>query len=206
MKKGILIVFIFTILIAQAVNATIGIGNPIPAVLELKPGESGRFRFQIDASQNAYPTECSYPLDHKTNLNVEFDTPQVTLKAEEIRTLYATVNVPENYEEGNYKETFCVSCGNIMPATENAPAAVKAIYCDIPVKVDVVSVRTKENNPVPPSKKELGRIEKAKTAASFSGFPNSTPSSPYWILAIVVLLAVFGLIIAKIKKEKANEK
>ncbi len=143
MKKIIYAVLI--IILSQIVFA--GVTNPLPAELNLLPGESGRFKFQIQTVTSDYNLSCDYSLEEKSPLNIEFDSDEIVVPAGTIEDIYGTVDVPDELDYGTYEASFCISC---EPTSKKAGASVKIDTCDLPIKVNVVSGREKENMYVPP--------------------------------------------------------
>ncbi len=150
MKLKICMILIISLFIVNFVNAAIGVGYPFPSQLELKPGESGRFQFEIQASPEEGPVTCNYNIEQQLPLTIEFDEQPIpiTPTGQTIRMpVYATVTAPIDIEPGSYSTSFCVSCS---PAISGQPIGVVGSYCGITFGVDVVGERTRENPYVPP--------------------------------------------------------
>ncbi|MBS3149345.1 hypothetical protein J4455_01455 [Candidatus Woesearchaeota archaeon] len=123
-----------------------GVVFPIPD-LELKPGESGRFQFLITGSP---PLKCTVNPDHKTPLNVEFDNMEVIIESQS-QPYFGTITAPKDTKYGKYTETFCVSCEALG---EGGGSSLRQSFCDVPINVEVVGERTKENIQFPEKPKE----------------------------------------------------
>ena len=140
-------IIIYSIIILVFINfVNAGVVFPIPD-LQLKPGETGRFQFLITGSP---PLKCTVNTDHKTPLNVEFDNIEVIIESQS-QPYYGSVKVSENTAFGKYKETFCVSC---EPLGEGGGSSLRQSVCDVPINVEVVGERTKENIQFPEKPKE----------------------------------------------------
>ncbi|MBW3004045.1 hypothetical protein KY337_05775 [Candidatus Woesearchaeota archaeon] len=135
MKK--LITLLLVLLVAQFVFA--GVTNPLPSELQLLKGESGRFKFQIQNINKPTAVECSLELEGSF-LDVEFDDDVVTVDANAISEFYGTVKAPK--ELGKYTQNFCVKCA---PIDQASGAAVTVDSCGLPINVNVVLTKTREN-------------------------------------------------------------
>lgn len=143
--KRIIIWILSLLIIAQIAYA--GVTNPLPTELNLLQGESGRFKFQIQTIASNQEIECISSLAGESPLIIEFDPAEIIVPAGTVREVRGTVTVPQNLEFGTYEEEFCISCS---PTQGTAGAAVKIDTCDLPIKVNVVQERTRENMFIPP--------------------------------------------------------
>lgn len=177
-KYFIINIIILFIIILPIIYASWGVSYPNK--LELTRGESGRFKFGIDANQHEENMECTYNIP-STNLIIISDQEKINVNAKSITQVAGTINVPQDIKDGTYTEKFCVSCNDIIP--KEPGTSVKANYCDIPLIVNVVSERTIQN-PYVPLKEEVKKI----------GIESST------ILLIGVLIAALLVLIYYIRK------
>lgn len=143
MKKQIFLIFII-LLIVQIAFA--GVTNPLPSELNLLKGESGRFKFQIQAVTSENDLVCIVSPESEAFFNVDFDKTEIEVAAGTIEEVYGTVNVPGNLEFGSYEASFCISCS---PAGGASGTAVSIDTCGLPINVNVVEQRTKENMNIP---------------------------------------------------------
>ena len=152
-----------------------GVTNPLPTELNLFKGESGRFKFQIQTVASNREVECNYRLAEDSPLIVEFDPAEITVPAGTVREVRGTVTVPEEVGFGTYEEKFCISC---RPTAGQTGTSVAIDTCDLPIKVNVVSERTKDNMYIPPKP---------------SPFPWQTLVMISLVLAVVIaLIAVYA--------------
>ena len=149
MKRTIL--FILGILVLSQI-AFAGVTNPLPTELNLLKGESGRFKFQIQTVASNQEIDCVYRLEKEFPLEVEFDPAEITVPAGAVRDVYGTVTVPGEVDFGIYEANFCISC---EPSQGMGGTAVKVNTCDLPIKVNVVATRDKENMFIPPKPFEI---------------------------------------------------
>ena len=134
------------ILIFKIASASYGVGWPVPQIIELTRGESGRLYFSIDAHAHGNDLLCVYPLDKKSPLIIEFDNNETTVEAGKIVRVHGTITVPSNLVDGLYEETFCLDCNDV---SLSGGTAVKSVHCGVPIRASVVSARTKVNEYVP---------------------------------------------------------
>ncbi|MCX6707765.1 MAG: hypothetical protein NT001_06545 [Candidatus Woesearchaeota archaeon] len=151
MKKIFLagVIVIISLLIVSAVYAAFGVETPVPSLIQLLRGESGRFRFQIqlssDEPENMF---CSYVLKNVSDLIIEFDNPgPLEIAPGKSTVVLGTVTAPATAEPGKHTENFCVSC---RKANNPEGAAVMGVYCTPEINVEVVDSRTRENMQIPP--------------------------------------------------------
>lgn len=141
-----LILWILGILIIAQI-AYAGVTNPLPTELNLLKGESGRFKFQIQTIASNQEIECTYALAEESPLLVSFDPTEIIVPAGSIREVRGTVTVPKDLDFGTYEEKFCISC---KPTEGTAGTSVAIDTCGLPIKVNVVSERTRDNMYVSP--------------------------------------------------------
>jgi hypothetical protein len=143
--KKIILWILGMLIIAQIAYA--GVTNPLPAELNLLKGESGRFKFQIQTIAGNQELECVYNLEGESSLSVDFDPDKIIVPAGTVRDVYGTVTVPRDLDFGAYEEKFCISC---KPTSGIAGAAVQIDTCNLPIRVNVVAERTRDNMYIPP--------------------------------------------------------
>ncbi len=144
MKKTILWI-LGILMIAQIAYA--GVTNPLPTELNLFRGETGRFKFQIQTVASNQELECLFYLSEESPLQVTFDPATIIVPAGTVRDVYGSVFVPRDLKFQTYEENFCISCA---PTEGAAGTSVKIETCDLPIKVNVVQERTRDNMFVPP--------------------------------------------------------
>lgn len=143
------------LLLINFVNAAVGVGYPYPSQLELKPGESGRFQFEIQTTLEEGAATCTYNLENPIPLTVDFDEQSIpiTPTGQVIRMpVYATVTAPVDIEPGKYSTSFCVTCA---PKVTGNPVGVLGAYCGITFGADIVGERTRPNPYIPPKKTKM---------------------------------------------------
>ncbi|MBD3248819.1 hypothetical protein GF336_02125 [Candidatus Woesearchaeota archaeon] len=145
MKTKIIYIIIGLIILSQLAFA--GVTNPLPSELNLLKGESGRFKFQVQAIESQEDMECIPSIEEDTALDVEFDEDTIIVSAGSIKEVYGTVTAPKNI--GTYVQNFCVSC---QPSSSAAGTSVKKDTCGLPITVNVVLERERENMTVEPEK------------------------------------------------------
>lgn len=129
-------------------TAFAGVTNPLPTEIELLKGESGRFKFQIQSVAHEETIECTYSLENpEPVLKVSFDEASVVVEAGTVKNVYGTVKVPGSLDLGKHTEYFCVKCRAIQPPPPGAQIHIDV--CSLPINVNVVKERTKENMFIP---------------------------------------------------------
>ncbi|MBI4149236.1 hypothetical protein HY491_02210 [Candidatus Woesearchaeota archaeon] len=121
-------------------------GVSYPNELELLTGESGRFKFGIDATQNSYDMECTVGLSSFDGITITLDSNPLRVKGKKIGQVGGTAIAA--LSSGDYGQRFCVTCNDILPEQAEG-ATVRATYCNIPMTVHVVGERSRENQYVP---------------------------------------------------------
>lgn len=174
MNKKIYLLLILCLVLVFTVNA--GVVLPIPD-LELRPREEGRFQYGIQIG--IPPQKCTISLDHKTPLIVEMDDKEVIMEGT-AKSLFGSVTIPSDARYGKYVETFCVSC---EPLSESGGSSLVQSFCEIPINIEVVGERTRENIQFP---------EKPKEGIDFVAI----------IGAVVLIILIIVLILFGIKKPK----
>jgi len=175
LKRLIIFTLVF-MLTLQFVLA--GVTNPLPGEIELLKGESGRFKFQIQAVNRPTDIECTFNLEGDSPLIVEFDDATAFVEANSVKDFYGTVDVPRKLDYGKYTQSFCVECN---PKDKLEGATVQIYSCGLPINVAVVKERTKNNMNVP-------------------GKPFD-----YALLVAVLVVAIIVIIIIFKKKKKSGK-
>lgn len=142
--KKILPLILGVLMLIQIAYA--GVTNPLPTELNLFKGEEGRFKFQIQAVTSDQDLGCLVSSAEDSPIKVLFDYGKVIVPAGTIKEVYGTIRVPEDAKQGQYETKFCVSCGAVEAG---GGTTVRIDTCDLPIKVNVISERTKENMNVP---------------------------------------------------------
>jgi len=132
---NLLIAGIFLISIVSAIGVTV----PQPQNIELKPGQASFFTFQIQSDD--FPLICIPILQEAGGLELAVNQ-QYEVEPNQRYVVKPQVIAPQQSGFGNYKATFCISCS---PSEEVEGSKVVTEVCNLPVTVDVVSERTREN-------------------------------------------------------------
>ncbi|HLD07185.1 MAG TPA: hypothetical protein VJC16_06690 [Candidatus Nanoarchaeia archaeon] len=122
-------------------------GVSYPNELELLPGESGRFKFGIDATQNSYDMECTVGLSSFEGVTITLDSNPLRVKGKGIGHVGGTATIGA-IPPGDYGQQFCVTCTDIL-LEQAEGATVRSTYCNIPFTAHVVGERSRENQYVP---------------------------------------------------------
>lgn len=169
-------------------TAFAGVTNPLPTEIELLKGESARFKFQIQAVAHPYAVRCTYSLEEEPIFRVSFDSAETIVEGGKTKDVYGTVTAPRKLDYGGYSATFCVSCKDIQ--TPPQPGAnVEILTCGLPININVVKERTRENMFVPPKPRE----------------PLFMPFVGAVIIIIILLMIILYFLIKNRKKEKKEK-
>jgi hypothetical protein len=140
MKNSSIFVIIVIIFLLTASLVYAGVTNPLPPQLELLKGETGRFKFQVQNLNKPVALDCSFELEGTKNLDVTFDQSSGTINANDKSDFFGSVKAPDTI--GRYTQNFCVRCS---PKSQESGASVKIDSCGLPINVNVVAQKTKEN-------------------------------------------------------------
>lgn len=140
MKKSSIFVIIIILFLMTASLVYAGVTNPLPPELELLKGETGRFKFQIQNLNKPVALDCTFELEGTKNLDVTFDQISGTINANDKSDFFGSVKAPDSM--GKYTQNFCVRCS---PTSQESGASVKIDSCGLPINVNVVAEKTKEN-------------------------------------------------------------
>lgn len=151
-KTGIalaIFLFLFSIFyISHSVNA-LAVTNPLPTVLELARGESGRFWVQIqNLAGDPEDIQCTYSVS--LSLPAEFDNKEtIVIAASSTYDAYGTVTIPADADLGQYDGIVEVGCQKISVMQSNITGSKISQGFQVPMTVSVVEKRTKENMILP---------------------------------------------------------
>lgn len=152
MKKIKFLIPALLILIMPFISAGVGVTSPA-TIIELTPGQSSRFQFEIQTVLLDNPVKCSITFDTSPFV-VELDsTSPITIEPKLRYQVYGKVTAPQEIGLGSYKKSYSVACSDIG-AEQGGGAAIQEIHGFIPFNIDVVNTRTRENPYVPPKQEE----------------------------------------------------
>ena len=137
MKK--IITTILAIIFVTSLVSAIGVTYPHPQNIELKPGQSSYFTFQIQSDD--YPLICVPSIQDNDGLELAFN-PQYEIEANQKFNVKPQIIIPKQTPFGNYQAKFCIECS---PSGEVEGSRIIPKICDLPITVNVVSERTREN-------------------------------------------------------------
>ena len=177
-KKIIMNILVLSILLLfTAKTVMAGVTYPIPSQIQLMPGEQDRFRFTVTSTSDS-DQQCTINPDKLVPLAITFDELEFTITSEEkIKLVMGTVSASSDALNGDYKETFSVTC---RPITEGEGSTVSTTINKIPINIQVVSERTKEN------------IDFRE--------PRQVPTYFYYVLVILIILIIAYIIFRKRNK------
>lgn len=186
-KKKVLILGLYAVVFALASFAAYSaIGATHPADMQLKPGQSDRFKFEIQAVSHPNNLLCSYHLDKKADFDVVFDNEgPVTIGAGGVALVTGTVTVNETRQAGAYTRNIEVSCKDIVDNIGNQGSAAVGVY-NIFLNVNVVQDRTLENIFVPPIQPKTSFL--------------TTPVAAALVTLVIIAIAVLAIVLKRRKK------
>jgi hypothetical protein len=131
-----------------SISPVFAIGVSYPNELELMNNEAGRISFSVQLVQMETST-CRFSIEGIEPLTWELDKGnEITFEAGSINHLYGTISVPKDAEERLYEGKIKVQC---VPHVELEGSGSRITQSmNVPIKVNVVNNRTKENLFVPP--------------------------------------------------------
>ena len=132
---GIVLVFFLTVSFASA----FGVTHPFPQSIELKPGQSSFFSFQIQADN--FPLKCVPVIEQTGGLELAFNQ-EYNVEANQRFNVKPQVIVPKETGFGTYSTMFCMEC---VPSGDVEGSRIVPRVCNIPLEVSVVSERTGVN-------------------------------------------------------------
>jgi len=181
-KNIIIYPFVLVIILSSFVLAT-GVTYPSPPDIELTPGQSERFRFSIQSGLEE--SVCSYQITDPTIIDVQFDEKEIVIEGNRRHNVFGTVTVPEDAQNGEYITKFCAGCNPTNVEGTGSPLVFRT--CELPIKVNVVGARTRENMKV-----ELEAPEK----------PIKIPTTPVTIFIIIILILIALILWYKHEKKQ----
>jgi len=137
MKK--IITTILAIIFVTSLVSAIGVTYPHPQNIELKPGQSSYFTFQIQSDD--FPLICVPSIQDRAGLELAFN-PQYEIEANQKFNIKPQIIIPKQTPFGNYQAKFCIECS---PSEEVEGSRIIPKICDLPITANVVSERTREN-------------------------------------------------------------
>ena len=174
MKKiNLFITAIFLVIASLTLVSAIGVSFPHPQNIELKPGESTSFTFQIQSHD--FAVKCIPEMQETQGLEITLDK-EYALEANQRLNVKGKVQLPSDMNAGNYEAQFCIECS---PLGEESGSAVKQKVCNLPVTVVGVNERTRQNI-----------------------FDAEEQESLLWIILVIVLVILITLIKYITKKRR----
>jgi len=174
---------ILLVLISQVVLA-LGTSNPVPTNIEIAEGKSERFVYQVQAGD--IPIICDEEVTESGGLEIEFDETEKIAASKESINVYGTVKAPPGIEGGKHIATFCVVCKPQEIIVEGTGSSIEFRNCDLPINVEVVGQRTRENNPLLQQK------------------PFKIPQIPFYYYLIIIAILIIIIVWYKYEKGKGE--
>lgn len=185
-RKNILFPLYAVLFILASSIAYSAIGATHPADMQLKPSQSDRFKFEIQAVSHPNNLLCSYHLDKKTDFDVVFDAEgPVTIEAGGVALVTGTVTVNETKQTGAYTRNIEVSCKDITDNIGNQGSAAVGVY-NIFLNVNVVQDRTLENIFISSPQQEKPLL--------------TTPVATALIALVIIAIVVLAIVLKRRKK------
>lgn len=131
--------FAFLLVLAISFVSSLGVSYPLPQNMELLPGQSSYFQFQIQTDD--FPVNCVPIIEETNGLELAFQQ-KYTVEANQKHVVKPQVIVPKQTAFGNYEATFCIEC---TPSEEVEGSRIIPTVCGLPLTVGVVSERTGVN-------------------------------------------------------------
>lgn len=175
--KTILFLALFLLVLAKTAYA--GATYPIPSEIELMPGEESRFKFVV-TSPGTSDVDCTITPDLLVPFDIIFDETEFSiLEGSTAKSVTGTVYVSGDTTVGAYKETFSVTCTpSLGEGVEGS--TVSTTTKGLPISVNVVSERTRENMNIPTGEQ-----------------PSQIPVYFYYVIVIIIILIVAYIIYKK---------
>ena len=121
--------------------SAIGITHPFPQTLQLTPGQSSYFSFQIQSGD--IPLKCVPLIENTNGLELAFNQ-FYEIDANQKYNVEPQIIVPEKTAYGTFTASFCMECSPGTGSNVEGSAIIPKI-CNLPVTVNVVSERTGKN-------------------------------------------------------------
>ena len=138
MKKQIIATIITLVFLTSLVSA-IGVTYPHPQNIELKPGQSSYFTFQIQSDD--FPLVCIPSVQDNAGLELAFNQEYIVEPNQQFN-VKPQIIIPKQTPFGDYKATFCIECS---PSGDVEGSRIIPRICNLPITANVVSERTREN-------------------------------------------------------------
>lgn len=181
MKNEKYLIPIIVILLMPFVNAAVGVTSPA-AIIELRPGESARFQFEIQTVLLDGPVACAITFNTEP-FNIKLDNPSpITIEKGLRYQVYGTITAPSDIGVGSYKKSFSVACSSIE-GPQGGGAAVQEVHGFIPFNIDVVNTRTRENPYIPPQPEK------------------QYPSTVLFLIFVLIIIVLFIILLVKRNKK-----
>ncbi len=131
-----------SILILAISIVSAAVTAPMPRNIELTPGQSSQFSFQIQQADN-FDIVCKYVPENLGILEISLDNEYQVAAGQSI-TVKGTVTLPSSAAPADYQATFCMECS---PKTTEGGSSIKIRYCNdkYPLTIQGVSERTRTN-------------------------------------------------------------
>jgi len=137
--KKLITTTIFAIILTTSLISAIGVTYPHPQNIELKPGQSSYFTFQIQSDD--FSLICVPSVQDNAGLELAFNQ-QYEVEANQKYNIKPQIIIPKQTPFGNYKAIFCIECS---PSGEVEGSRIIPKICNLPVTANVVAERTRDN-------------------------------------------------------------
>ena len=171
-----LLAFVLLSFLMANVASALGVTYPYPQNIELKPGQSSYFTFQIQTDN--FPVSCVPSIGETGGLELAF-AQKYDIESNQRYNVKPQVIVPKQTGFGNYKTTFCIEC---TPSNDVSGSRIIPKVCNLPVTVNIVSDRTRTN-----ALEETGNVVWIIVLISFA-------------ISIVILASIIFYLVVKQKK------
>jgi len=111
------------LLLIQTV-ASLGIPTPFPTNLRMMRGDTADFKMNIQGINEPVALSCSPYVEEFDPLIITFKEETVTVEAGEIKTLWGTVEVPNNAEIKTYEGTVHATCTPVVEGGEGGGSKI----------------------------------------------------------------------------------
>lgn len=138
-KLNLTMNLIIAIILSVSTVCAIGVTYPYPQNIELKPGQSSYFAFQIQSDDS--PISCIPIVEDSKELELAFSQ-NYDVEASSKLNVKAQVIAPKTIPTGEQKSIFCIECS---PSGTASGSKVVSRICNLPVTVNIVTERTGKN-------------------------------------------------------------
>lgn len=134
MKNKIIILILILLVLPEVYSE---VASPLPELLELHEGESGRFKFDIQNTQDLGSLACDYSSDgEETILELSFDHKSPWLvEGGKVRTIKGNVTLPQWITKEYYEQKFCIKCS---PLEKTEEEIIQTTTCNLSINVRVL--------------------------------------------------------------------